>query len=122
MQWNAPLQRRAHEAKTQRDANDLADLIAVAGDRSGRPHRCAALFPCTRSTGLIRRRQFERHLLRLARRNAEYARIEAPDIVQNPRGESVTLTPLLPPRVAEPLLRKALRWDLADCAPPFEQQ
>src|SRR5271163_3459167 len=34
------------------------------------------------------------HLLRLARRNAEYARIEAPDIVQNSRGESVTLTRL----------------------------
>jgi hypothetical protein len=62
------------------------------------------------------------HLLRLAGRDAEHARVEAPNVFQHPRCPGVALATLLAARVPESLQRKPVVRNPADRALAFEQQ
>ena len=77
-----------------------ADEYAGIASRH-RARRDAGIFQCL--PGELQQDPLLRiHLLGLARGNAEDARIEAPDVVENAGGKGIALAALLPARMAEP--------------------
>ena len=99
-----------------RGADEYADF--GPGDR-GRPD--AGVFK--RLPGQLQQDPLLRiHLLRLARGDAEHARVKTPDVVDNAGGEGIALAALLASRMAESLQRKAVGRHLRDGATPLEQQ
>ena len=89
----------------RRGADEHADM--AAGDRGGAQARILERFP-----GQFQQHALLRvHLLGLARRDAEHARIERPDVVEHAGGPGVALAPLLRARMPEGLQRPAILGD-----------
>src|SRR5262249_49411981 len=62
------------------------------------------------------------HLLRLARRDAEYAGVESPDVIEHAGSPGVAFTALAAPRMSITCEREAIGRQLRDGAAPLEQQ
>jgi len=62
------------------------------------------------------------HLLCFARRNTEDARVESPEIIQDPGRPGIALSPLLTARMAESIEGESVRGDLSDRATPFQEK
>ena len=62
------------------------------------------------------------HLLCFARRDAENARVESPEIIQDPGRPGVTLSALLTARMTESIEGESVRGDLSDRTTPFQEK
>src|SRR5687768_16163067 len=62
------------------------------------------------------------HLLGFARRDTKDARVETPEVIQDPSRPSVTLSALLTAGVTESIEGEPVRGDLSDRTTPFQEK
>ena len=119
-----------HEVRV-RDRRVAGDAVAVVGQRGADEHADLIAGDRRRTDAGVFQRfpgQFQQdallrvHLLRFARRNAEHAGIETPEIVEDAGRPRIAPAALLAAGVTEALQREPVGGDLRDRALAFQQE